>query len=187
MCSFWKVWAQRLGYSWVELRNKVRDGYSLILINRVTIFLCFAVCDSRASQDALFCNSQEYSANENKQDCDCVVLGMMGISVSGAIILFFFLLQQINTACLDNFLSSLEVGYSKFNNPYHNLIHGADVTHTTYYLLHQSTLTVSIISLTATNYEIFSIIAAIQDWKYQFANVCAKKLQTLCRNTTFKE
>ena len=36
----------------------------------------------------------EYSANENKQDFDCVVLGIpMGISVSGAIILFFDLLQ----------------------------------------------------------------------------------------------
>ena len=50
---------------------------------------------------------------------------------------------QINPAILDNFLSALEVGYSKFDNPYHNLIHGADVTQTTYYLLHQSKLKVS--------------------------------------------
>ena len=78
----------------VELRNKFRDGNSLKLIICVTIFLCFAVCDSRASHDALFWNSQEYSANENKQDFDCVVLGIpMGVSVSSAIILFFVLLQ----------------------------------------------------------------------------------------------
>ena len=72
------------------MRNKFRDGYSLKLINRVTIFLCFAVCDCRASHDALFWNSQEYYVNESKQDCDCVVLGiLMGVAVSGAIMIIF--------------------------------------------------------------------------------------------------
>jgi len=70
---------------------------------------------------------------------------------------------RINTACLDNFLSSLEVGYSKFHNPYHNLIHGADVAHTTYYLLHQSSLTRWL-----TDLEVFACIVAalIHDYEH---------------------
>jgi len=51
--------------------------------------------------------------------------------------------RQISTQTLDNFLTRLEQGYSKFENPYHNLIHAADVTQTTYHLFSQSGLVVS--------------------------------------------
>ena len=50
---------------------------------------------------------------------------------------------QISTQTLDNFLTRLEQGYSKFGNPYHNLIHAADVTQTTHHLFSQSGLVVT--------------------------------------------
>jgi len=50
---------------------------------------------------------------------------------------------QISTQTLDNFLTRLEQGYSKFGNPYHNLVHAADVTQTTHHLFSQSGLVVS--------------------------------------------
>jgi len=50
---------------------------------------------------------------------------------------------QINGNHLDNFLTALQVGYSKYSNPYHNLIHGADVAQTVYALLQISGLMVS--------------------------------------------
>ncbi|ESN94429.1 hypothetical protein HELRODRAFT_68834, partial [Helobdella robusta] len=42
---------------------------------------------------------------------------------------------KISTSALDNFLGKLEQGYSKYNNPYHNLVHGADVTQTTHFVI----------------------------------------------------
>ncbi|KAM3915909.1 dual specificity calcium/calmodulin-dependent 3',5'-cyclic nucleotide phosphodiesterase 1A isoform 1-T1 [Leptodactylus fuscus] len=42
---------------------------------------------------------------------------------------------KIPVACLVSFVESLEVGYSKYKNPYHNLIHAADVTQTVHYIL----------------------------------------------------
>lgn len=50
---------------------------------------------------------------------------------------------QINTQYLDNFLVRMEQGYSKHGNPYHNLIHAADVTQTTHAIITQSGLAVS--------------------------------------------
>jgi len=61
-------------------------------------------------------------------------------------VVYLFLMtvtRQISTQTLDNFLTRLEQGYSKFENPYHNLIHAADVTQTTYHLFSQSGLVVS--------------------------------------------
>lgn len=55
----------------------------------------------------------------------------------------FCLLLQINHQSLDNFLSKLELGYSKFGNPYHNLLHGADVAQTAATVCSQSGLMVS--------------------------------------------
>lgn len=52
---------------------------------------------------------------------------------------------KINTQVLDSFLFALEAGYSKFRNPYHNLIHGADVAQTVHFVLSQSHLAVGII------------------------------------------
>nr|XP_033803031.1 calcium/calmodulin-dependent 3',5'-cyclic nucleotide phosphodiesterase 1A isoform X2 [Geotrypetes seraphini] len=42
---------------------------------------------------------------------------------------------KIPVACLVSFVESLEVGYSKYKNPYHNLVHAADVTQTVHYIL----------------------------------------------------
>ncbi|XP_015257933.1 PREDICTED: calcium/calmodulin-dependent 3',5'-cyclic nucleotide phosphodiesterase 1B isoform X3 [Cyprinodon variegatus] len=49
---------------------------------------------------------------------------------------------KIPIACLTEFLSALEKGYCKYNNPYHNLIHAADVTQTMHCLLLRSGLVV---------------------------------------------
>lgn len=37
----------------------------------------------------------------------------------------------------------LEIGYSKHNNPYHNLVHAADVTQTAHYMISQTGLLAS--------------------------------------------
>jgi hypothetical protein len=42
---------------------------------------------------------------------------------------------QIPVSCLIAFAEALEVGYSKYKNPYHNLIHAADVTQTVHYIM----------------------------------------------------
>jgi calcium/calmodulin-dependent 3',5'-cyclic nucleotide phosphodiesterase len=41
---------------------------------------------------------------------------------------------------MQNFLEAVEAGYSKYNNPYHNLIHAADVLQTQYTLLNNAGL-----------------------------------------------
>lgn len=46
---------------------------------------------------------------------------------------YYFL--QIPVSCLIAFAEALEVGYSKYKNPYHNLIHAADVTQTVHYIM----------------------------------------------------
>lgn len=40
-------------------------------------------------------------------------------------------------------MEALEVGYSKHKNPYHNLMHAADVTQTVHYLLLKTGMVVS--------------------------------------------
>lgn len=50
---------------------------------------------------------------------------------------------QIPVSALVSFVEALEVGYSKFRNPYHNLIHAADVTQTVHYLLLKTGMVVS--------------------------------------------
>ncbi|XP_048201094.1 calcium/calmodulin-dependent 3',5'-cyclic nucleotide phosphodiesterase 1A isoform X1 [Perognathus longimembris pacificus] len=42
---------------------------------------------------------------------------------------------KIPVSCLISFAEALEVGYSKYRNPYHNLIHAADVTQTVHYVM----------------------------------------------------
>ncbi|XP_073489840.1 dual specificity calcium/calmodulin-dependent 3',5'-cyclic nucleotide phosphodiesterase 1A isoform X2 [Aquarana catesbeiana] len=42
---------------------------------------------------------------------------------------------KIPVSCLVSFVEALEVGYSKYKNPYHNLVHAADVTQTVHYIL----------------------------------------------------
>ena len=41
---------------------------------------------------------------------------------------------------MQNFLEAMEAGYSKYNNPYHNLIHSTDVLQTTYHMLNNAGL-----------------------------------------------
>lgn len=44
-------------------------------------------------------------------------------------------LCQIPVQALVQFVEALECGYSKYKNPYHNLIHAADVTQTAHFLM----------------------------------------------------
>ncbi|VEL07424.1 unnamed protein product [Protopolystoma xenopodis] len=50
---------------------------------------------------------------------------------------------QIDTTCLENLLIQLETGYSRHNNPYHNLVHAADVTQTCHVMMSCSKIDVS--------------------------------------------
>ncbi|XP_023775334.1 calcium/calmodulin-dependent 3',5'-cyclic nucleotide phosphodiesterase 1C isoform X1 [Cyanistes caeruleus] len=70
---------------------------------------------------------------------------------------------KIPISALVSFVEALEVGYSKHKNPYHNLMHAADVTQTVHYLLFK-TGTVHWL----TELEIFAMIfaAAIHDYEH---------------------
>lgn len=48
---------------------------------------------------------------------------------------------KISTAVLRNFLTQIELGYTKHKNPYHNNMHAADVTQTVHYMMLQAGLT----------------------------------------------
>uniref|UniRef100_A0A8D1EDS4 3',5'-cyclic-nucleotide phosphodiesterase n=1 Tax=Sus scrofa TaxID=9823 RepID=A0A8D1EDS4_PIG len=50
---------------------------------------------------------------------------------------------KIPISALVSFVEALEVGYSKHKNPYHNLMHAADVTQTVHYLLYKTGVAVS--------------------------------------------
>lgn len=45
---------------------------------------------------------------------------------------------------MQNFLEAVEAGYSKYKNPYHNLVHAADVLQTLYNILNNAGLMVII-------------------------------------------
>ncbi|XP_061164404.1 dual specificity calcium/calmodulin-dependent 3',5'-cyclic nucleotide phosphodiesterase 1A-like isoform X2 [Saccostrea echinata] len=70
---------------------------------------------------------------------------------------------KINNSMLDSFLLQLEAGYSKYKNPYHNLVHGADVTQTVHFILSQSKL-----AHWLTDLEVFATIIAalIHDYEH---------------------
>ncbi|CAL1526602.1 unnamed protein product [Lymnaea stagnalis] len=70
---------------------------------------------------------------------------------------------KINTQMLESFLFALETGYSKFKNPYHNLMHGADIAQTVHYVLSQSRL-----AQLLTDLEVFAtlIAALIHDYEH---------------------
>uniref|UniRef100_A0A8D1LVS5 Phosphodiesterase n=1 Tax=Sus scrofa TaxID=9823 RepID=A0A8D1LVS5_PIG len=72
-------------------------------------------------------------------------------------------LFQIPISALVSFVEALEVGYSKHKNPYHNLMHAADVTQTVHYLLYKTG-----VANWLTELEIFAIIfsAAIHDYEH---------------------
>ncbi|KAI3354726.1 hypothetical protein L3Q82_004510 [Scortum barcoo] len=70
---------------------------------------------------------------------------------------------KVPVSALISFVDSLEVGYSKHKNPYHNLMHAADVTQTIHYLLLKTGMVHWLTEL-----EIFAIIfaAAIHDYEH---------------------
>uniref|UniRef100_A0A8R1ESX2 Phosphodiesterase n=1 Tax=Caenorhabditis japonica TaxID=281687 RepID=A0A8R1ESX2_CAEJA len=47
---------------------------------------------------------------------------------------------KVPLTALENYLAALEVGYSKHNNPYHNVVHAADVTQSSHFMLSQTGL-----------------------------------------------
>lgn len=59
---------------------------------------------------------------------------------AGSIFFCFFKIQNL---VMQNFLEAVEAGYSKYKNPYHNLIHATDVLQTTYHILNNAGLMVS--------------------------------------------
>ncbi|KAF6722129.1 Calcium/calmodulin-dependent 3',5'-cyclic nucleotide phosphodiesterase 1C [Oryzias melastigma] len=65
---------------------------------------------------------------------------------------------KIPVSALVSFADSLEVGYSTHKNPYHNLVHAADVTQTLHYLLIKTGILL----------EIFAVLfaAAIHDYEH---------------------
>ncbi|XP_034025001.1 calcium/calmodulin-dependent 3',5'-cyclic nucleotide phosphodiesterase 1C-like [Thalassophryne amazonica] len=70
---------------------------------------------------------------------------------------------KVPVSTLMSFVESLEVGYSKHKNPYHNLMHAADVTQTIHYMLLKTGM-----AHWLTELEIFALIfsAAIHDYEH---------------------
>ncbi|KAK2144659.1 hypothetical protein LSH36_739g01001 [Paralvinella palmiformis] len=69
---------------------------------------------------------------------------------------------KINTQILESFLIKLEEGYSKYKNPYHNLVHAADVTQTTHHIVSQSGL-----ALWLTDLELLAVLVAAMVHDYE--------------------
>ncbi|XP_053090282.1 dual specificity calcium/calmodulin-dependent 3',5'-cyclic nucleotide phosphodiesterase 1A isoform X3 [Pangasianodon hypophthalmus] len=70
---------------------------------------------------------------------------------------------KIPISALVSFVEALEVGYSKHKNPYHNLVHAADVTQTVHYFLLKTGMVHWLTEL-----EIFAMIfaASIHDYEH---------------------
>ncbi|XP_056277695.1 dual specificity calcium/calmodulin-dependent 3',5'-cyclic nucleotide phosphodiesterase 1C isoform X2 [Pseudoliparis swirei] len=70
---------------------------------------------------------------------------------------------KIPISAVVSFVEALEVGYSKHKNPYHNLMHAADVTQTVHYLLLNTGMVHWLTEL-----EIFAMIfaAAVHDYEH---------------------
>lgn len=76
-----------------------------------------------------------------------------------------FLCHQIPISALVSFVEALEVGYSKHKNPYHNLMHAADVTQTVHYLLLKTGMVVSQL-----NREVTCSKSIDPSWTYSIGN-----------------
>lgn len=50
---------------------------------------------------------------------------------------------KMSSLFLENFLTQIEAGYKKYNNPYHNNMHAADVTQTVHFMLCRAGVAVS--------------------------------------------
>lgn len=55
--------------------------------------------------------------------------------------------SKMPPATLETFLTQVEAGYCKYKNPYHNNVHAADVLQTMHYMLSQTGLMVSLLTL----------------------------------------
>ncbi|XP_054889058.1 dual specificity calcium/calmodulin-dependent 3',5'-cyclic nucleotide phosphodiesterase 1C isoform X3 [Poeciliopsis prolifica] len=84
---------------------------------------------------------------------------MVGLSYPASVISVL----KIPISAVVSFVEALEVGYSKHKNPYHNLIHAADVTQTVHYLLLKTGMVHWLTEL-----EIFAMIfaAAVHDYEH---------------------
>ncbi|KAM3721539.1 putative 3',5'-cyclic phosphodiesterase pde-1 [Dirofilaria immitis] len=54
---------------------------------------------------------------------------------------------KIPVQTLENYIGALEVGYNKHNNPYHNIVHAADVTASSHFMLSQTGFATSLSDL----------------------------------------
>ncbi|VDM96596.1 unnamed protein product [Thelazia callipaeda] len=61
----------------------------------------------------------------------------------------FFDRFKIPQQTLENFVAALEIGYNIHNNPYHNIVHAADVTVSSHFMLSQTGLATSLTDLDA--------------------------------------
>ncbi|TSK34886.1 Calcium/calmodulin-dependent 3',5'-cyclic nucleotide phosphodiesterase 1C [Bagarius yarrelli] len=84
---------------------------------------------------------------------------MVGLSYPPSVITVL----KIPISALVSFVEAVEVGYSKHKNPYHNLVHAADVTQTVHYLLLKTGMVHWLTEL-----EIFAMIfaASIHDYEH---------------------
>ncbi|CAG9535970.1 unnamed protein product [Cercopithifilaria johnstoni] len=75
----------------------------------------------------------------------------------------FFERYKIPVKTLENYIGALEVGYSKHNNPYHNIVHAADVTASSHFMLSQTGFATSLSDL-----DILAVIfgAMIHDYQH---------------------
>ncbi|KAA0193102.1 Phosphodiesterase [Fasciolopsis buskii] len=71
---------------------------------------------------------------------------------------------QINTTSLESFFIQLEIGYSKYGNPYHNLVHAADVMQTCHMVLLMNELRQNWL----TDLDVFALLfaAVIHDYEH---------------------
>ncbi|CAF3644230.1 unnamed protein product [Rotaria socialis] len=72
---------------------------------------------------------------------------------------------HISMTALQSFLEQMENGYSKYKNPYHNLIHAADVLQTTYQIVYNSGL---MVENWLTDHDLFAmfIAAIVHDFEH---------------------
>lgn len=93
-------------------------------------------------------------------------------------ILIFASLLQIPVPNLITFAEALEVGYSKYKNPYHNLIHAADVTQTVHYIM----IHTGIMVRNTMKFNLLLFADSLMFWINVYVCVFSKKLPwKLCR------
>ncbi len=75
---------------------------------------------------------------------------------------------------MQNFLEAVEKGYSKYKNPYHNLVHAADVLQTLYNILNNAGLLVIFLNSFSTikvKQRLSSV--KISELAFKYRNICS--------------